>query len=65
MPDGVSVRFVSNEQGQVDASCLTKNGACSIDFIPNGKQPADGRVQIFAYAQGSEVYVDNNSNKVF
>lgn len=65
VPDGVSVKFVSNEQGQVDASCLTKNGACSVDFLPNGKQPADGRVQIFAYAQGSEIYVDNNSNKVF
>jgi hypothetical protein len=65
VPDGTVVKFVSNEQGQVDSSCPTKNGACSVQFIPNGRQPADGRVQLLAYTQGSEYFIDNNANKIF
>lgn len=65
VPDGTTVQFVSNEQGQIDSSCATKNGACSVQFIPNGRQPADGRVQILAYTQGSEFFIDNNANKIF
>ncbi len=65
VPDGTLVKFTSNEQGKVDGSCATVNGDCSVKFSPNGVQPADGRVQVFAYTLGSERFQDNNSNKVF
>lgn len=66
VPDGTTVKFFSNEQGQVlPTSCPTVNGECTVKFVPNGLQPPDGRVQILAYALGSEAFKDNNSNKVF
>lgn len=63
--DGTTIQFYSDEAGQIDPYCTTENGECVVTWSPKADQPADGRVQIFAYVKGNEYFVDNNSNDIF
>lgn len=66
--DGTVINFTS-EGGQVARSCATQRVAniasCSVDFVTQDFRPADGRVSVLAYAEGTKDYVDNNGNNRF
>ena len=65
VPDGTAVNF-SAEGGNVGASCLTKDGKCSVPFYSSNPRPVGtGRVTILAYALGEENLIDNNGNNVY
>lgn len=63
--DGTIVNFVSEEGGSIIPQCTTVNNTCSVEWKPNGVEPPNGRVQVFATVKGTEDYIDNNGNKVF
>lgn len=66
--DGTVVNFTS-EGGQVASSCTTRRvnniSSCSVDFVSQNPRPADGRVSILAYTEGTKDFVDTNSNNRF
>jgi hypothetical protein len=63
--DGTVVNFTA-EGGQVGSSCATstvdKISACSVNFISQNPRPANGRVSVLAYLEGTKDYVDLNGN---
>lgn len=63
VPDGTAIFFTS-EGGQVDSSCQTVTGQCSVTWRSSDPRPADGRVTILATAIGEETFVDLNGNNV-
>jgi hypothetical protein len=64
--DGTVVNFTS-EGGQVARSCATTRtdniASCSVTFVSQAFRPANGRVSVLAYAEGTKDYVDNGDNK--
>lgn len=65
VPDGTSVNFISEEGGNIMPNCTLSSGSCFVTFSPNGLQPANGKIQIFAAIKGGEGFIDNNGNKIF
>ncbi len=63
--DGTVVNFVSEEGGTITPSCVTENNTCSVIWKTDGREPADGRAQVFATVKGTENFHDVNSNKMF
>lgn len=63
--DGTRVSFVSPESGNVQNSCLLVDGACSVTWRSSSPRPADGRLEILAYTDGAERFVDTNGNSVY
>lgn len=63
--DGTVVNFISKEGGTITPSCVTENNTCSVIWKSDGRQPADGRAQVFATVKGTENFHDINSNKMF
>ncbi len=63
VPDGTAIFFTS-EGGQVDSSCQTVTGQCSVTWRSSDPRPADGRVTILATAIGEESFTDLNGNNV-
>jgi hypothetical protein len=63
VPDGTAIFFTS-EGGQVDSSCQTVTGQCSVTWRSSDPRPIDGRVTILATAIGEESFVDLNGNNV-
>ncbi len=63
VPDGTAIFFTS-EGGQVDSSCQTETGQCTVTWRSSDPRPADGRVTILATAIGEETFVDLNGNNV-
>ncbi len=63
VPDGTAIFFTS-EGGQVDSSCQTVTGQCSVTWRSSDPRPSDGRVTILATAIGEESFVDLNGNNV-
>lgn len=62
VPDGTMVSF-SAEGGQLGAaSCTTRDGRCSVDWIAALPLPADGRVTVLATVAGEESFIDANGN---
>jgi hypothetical protein len=63
--DGTVVNFTA-EGGQVGSSCSTTTtdriSACSVNFISQNPRPANGRVSVLAYLEGTKDYVDLNGN---
>lgn len=55
--DGTAVKFEA-EGGQVDASCLTTDGACSVTFTSSEPRPIDGRATVLAMVIGEESFED-------
>ncbi len=66
--DGTVVNFTA-EGGQIGSSCATstvnKISLCSVDFVTQNPRPANGRISILAYLEGTKDYVDNNGNNRF
>ena len=63
VPDGTSVNFIASG-AQIGATCQTKAGACSVDFVSSNPR-LDGRVAILAYALGEESFTDLNSDNLY
>jgi len=63
VPDGTAIFFTS-EGGQIDSSCLTETGQCSVTWRSSAPRPSDGRITILATAIGEESFADLNGNNV-
>jgi hypothetical protein len=63
--DGTVVNFTA-EGGQVGSSCATstvnKISSCSVNFVSQNPRPANGRVSVLAYLEGTKDYTDVNGN---
>jgi hypothetical protein len=63
--DGTVVNFTA-EGGQVGSSCATTTvnqiSSCSVNFISQNPRPANGRVSVLAYLEGTKDYTDRNGN---
>ncbi len=63
VPDGTAI-FFTVEGGQVDSSCLTQTGQCTVTWRSSSPRPSDGRVTLLATAIGEESFADLNGNNV-
>jgi hypothetical protein len=61
IPNGTPVYFAA-EGGAIEARCETVNGVCSVAWTCQEFRPADGRVTILAWTEGTESFNDNNGN---
>jgi len=64
VPDGTAINFIS-EGAQIEPSCTTSNGSCSVKFTSANPRPADGRVTVVAYTVGEESFIDANGNNKY
>lgn len=64
VPDGTAVTFIS-EGGNIQGSCATTGGACSVTLSSQNFRPTNGRVTVLAYAIGEEAFVNNDGNYLF
>jgi hypothetical protein len=64
VPDGTSVNFTT-EGGQIEPTCSTVNGNCSVVWESANPRVADHRVTILATALGHETFFDTNGNNSF
>ena len=66
--DGTVVNFTA-EGGQIGSSCATATvnniSLCSVNFVTQNPRPANGRISILAYLEGTKDYVDSNGNNRF
>jgi hypothetical protein len=63
-PDDTVVNFTA-EGGQIQPSCSTKGGACSITWTSANPRVTDNRVTILAYALGHETFFDTDGDNMF
>lgn len=56
-PNGTAVNFIS-EGAQIEGSCTTTNGQCSVTFTSAELRPSNGRVTVLAYGIGEEGFTD-------
>lgn len=63
--DGTVVNFVSPDAGSVPSHCLTENNTCTVEWKPDGRNPANGRARILATVKGTENFIDVNGNNIF
>lgn len=63
VPDGTAI-FFTTEGGQVDSSCQTVMGQCSVTWRSSDPRPSNGRVTVLATAIGEESFTDLNGNNV-
>lgn len=63
-PDDTTINFTA-EGGQIVSSCLTVNGACSVEWTSASPRVPDHRITILAYALGHETFFDTNGNNIF
>jgi hypothetical protein len=63
-PDDTTVNFTA-EGGQIEPSCLTKNGSCFVTWTSTAPRVSDHRITILAYALGHETFFDTNGNNQF
>jgi len=61
VPDGTAINFISGG-GQIEPSCATLNGTCSVTFTSANPRPANGRITVVAYTVGEESFIDANGN---
>ena len=61
VPDGSAVYFTA-EGGVIDSECLTKNGACTVEWRSSNPRPSNGRVTILATTLGEESFVDSTGD---
>jgi Bacterial Ig-like domain (group 1) len=66
--NGTVINFTT-EGGQVASNCATTAvgniSSCSVNFVSQNNRPADGRVSVLAYTEGTKDYVDSNSSNSF
>lgn len=65
VPDGTTVSLVAEGGTVVPASCQTVGSVCNVKFLVSNPRPTDGRVEVVAYAQGEEDFVDANSSSQY
>ena len=63
-PDDTTINFTS-EGGQIQPSCATVNGTCSVEWTATDPRVPDHRITVLAYALGHETFFDTNGNNVF
>ena len=63
-PDDTTVNFTT-EGGQIQPSCSTVNGTCSVIWTSADPRPTDHRVTVLAYALGHETFFDTNGINMF
>lgn len=64
VPDGTAVSFTT-EGGQIQPSCTTSGGSCSVTWTSAEPRVIDHRITILATAIGHETLVDSNGNNVY
>lgn len=64
VPDGTTINFTT-EGGNIEPSCSTTNGSCSVTWKSSEPRVANHRVTILATALGHETFFDTNGNNVF
>ncbi|WP_028766583.1 Ig-like domain-containing protein [Shewanella fidelis] len=63
-PDDTTINFTS-EGGQIQPSCATVNGTCSVNWTAADPRVPDHRITVLAYALGHETFFDTNGNNIF
>ncbi|WP_076538585.1 Ig-like domain-containing protein [Shewanella sp. UCD-KL21] len=63
-PDDTTINFTA-EGGQIQPSCSTINGSCSVVWTSTAPRPTDHRVTVLAYALGHETFFDTNGNNIY
>ncbi len=63
-PDDTTINFTA-EGGQIQPSCLTANGRCSVTWTSADPRVSDHRITVLAYALGHETFFDTNGNNIF
>jgi len=64
VPDGTTVNFTT-EGGNIEPSCSTVNGSCSVTWTSSEPRVNNHRVTILATALGHETFFDTNGNNTF
>jgi len=64
VPDGTTVNFTS-EGGNIDPTCNTVDGKCSVTWEASEPRLTDHRSTILATAKGHESFFDTNGNNIF
>lgn len=64
VPDGTAVSFTT-EGGQIQPSCTTSGGSCSVVWTSAEPRVEDHRITILATAIGHETLIDSNGNNVY
>ncbi|OOZ42282.1 hypothetical protein BOW53_00095 [Solemya pervernicosa gill symbiont] len=64
VPDGTSIYFTT-EGGQIEPTCTTSDGGCSVVWKSSSPKPSDGRITILATAVGEESFIDSNGTGTF
>ncbi|WP_286265142.1 Ig-like domain-containing protein [Thalassotalea atypica] len=64
VPDGTTVNFTA-EGGTIGSTCITVNGACSVDWISSNPKPDNHRITVLATASGHETFFESNGNNFF
>ncbi len=67
VPDGTSVVVVAEGGAikDVNNTCLTQNGACTVTWVAQNPIPDDNRITVMAYIIGNESFYDRNGDGVF
>ncbi|MFZ5526967.1 MAG: hypothetical protein ACOZE7_09965 [Pseudomonadota bacterium] len=66
VPDGTRVNLVAEGASVIPASCTTVDSVCTpVKFVVSNPRPANGRVEVVAYAVGEESYTDANANLAY
>ncbi|MGS0682569.1 hypothetical protein ACVBIL_15575 [Shewanella sp. 125m-7] len=63
-PNDTSINFTA-EGGQIEPSCVTVNGSCSVEWTSTSPRVPDHRITVLAYALGHETFFDTNGNNIF
>lgn len=63
--DGTRISFVAPEGGNVQNSCELADGTCTVTWRSTSPRPADMRVEVIAYTDGAEDFIDRNGNQVY
>ncbi len=64
VPDGTSVSFYT-ELGQIEPSCLTQNGFCSVKWTSSNPRQDQGRSTITAVMIGEDTFVDLDGDGLY
>lgn len=64
VPDGTTVNFTT-EGGNIEPTCSTINGSCSVIWISSEPRVSNHRITILATALGHETFFDTNGNNIF
>ncbi|MGS0674954.1 Ig-like domain-containing protein [Shewanella sp. 125m-1] len=63
-PNDTTINFTA-EGGQIEPSCVTVNGSCSVEWTSTSPRVPDHRITVLAYALGHETFFDTNGNNIF